>query len=87
MKLHSSESPEAIPSQAKYRKTTSNGERKSARLRVSVEDGKGLEETMPVVSLKPLQDKQPDSDSVEVVSDNTKESHDDGSNSVQQHEE
>ena len=42
---------------------------------------------MPVVSLKPLQDKQPDSDSEEVVSANTKESRDDGSSSVQQHEE
>ena len=55
---------------------------------MSVEDDGGLEEAMPVVSLKPLQGQHPDSDSVEVVSDNTtKESHDDGSNLVQQHEE
>lgn len=55
---------------------------------MTVEDGEGLEGAMPVVSLKPLrQDQQPDSKSEEVVSDNIKESCDDDSSSLQQHEE
>ena len=76
--LAHTDSPEAIPSQSKYRKTTSSGERKSVRLRVSVE-----EEVIPVVSLKPLQIQQPDNE--KSVDTNVKESGD--NSSMQQREE
>ena len=43
------ESPEATPSQSKFRRTTKSGERKSARLRVSGEEDVSL----PFVSAEP----------------------------------
>ena len=78
------ESPEALPSQAKYRKTTSNGERKSARIRVSVEESEleGLDGEIPVVRLEPSQNQQPDSEAVI-----TEGSGVDSIGIVQQHEE